>query len=66
LRPALAAGKTVEDLINFYISAGSLMFEKAALLARLRYFYDADPLRQKLVEVLGDRSSVRPTSNVCS
>jgi uncharacterized protein len=51
----LAAGKTVKDLINFYISAGSLMFEKAAMLARLRYFYDADPLRQKLVEVLGDR-----------
>jgi uncharacterized protein len=51
----LAAGKTVEDLINFYISAGTLMFEKAAMLTRLRYFYDADPLRQKLMEVLGDR-----------
>jgi patatin-like phospholipase/acyl hydrolase len=51
----LAAGKTVEDLIKFYVSAGSLMFEKAAMLTRLRYFYEADPLRQKLVEVLGDR-----------
>jgi hypothetical protein len=56
----LAAGKTVEDLINFYIGAGSLMFEKAAMLARLRYFYDADPLRQKLVEVLGERKLGAP------
>jgi uncharacterized protein len=51
----LATGKTVEELINFYISVGALMFEKAALLARLRHFYDSDPLRQKLLEVLGDR-----------
>jgi uncharacterized protein len=51
----LAVGKTVEELINFYISAGPLMFEKAAMFGRLRRFYEADPLRQKLVEVLGDR-----------
>jgi hypothetical protein len=51
----LAVGKTVGELIDFYIGAGALMFEKAVLLARLRSFYDADPLRQKLVEVLGER-----------
>ena len=51
----LAVGKTVEELINFYIGAGPLMFEKAAMFGRLRRFYEADPLRQKLVEVLGDR-----------
>jgi uncharacterized protein len=50
-----AVGKTVEELINFYISAGSLMFEKATMLTRLRRFYETDPLRQKLLEVLGDR-----------
>jgi patatin-like phospholipase/acyl hydrolase len=51
----LAVGKTVEELINFYIGAGPLIFEKAAMFGRLRRFYEADPLRQKLVEVLGDR-----------
>jgi hypothetical protein len=29
----LAVGKTVEELMNFYISAGSLMFEKATMRA---------------------------------
>ena len=51
----LAVGKSVEELLNFYIGAGSLMFEKATMLTRLRRFYEADPLRLKLIEVLGDR-----------
>jgi uncharacterized protein len=52
----LAVGKTVEELINFYHDAGPLMFKKEALLARLRSFYTADPLRDQLQRVLGERS----------
>jgi uncharacterized protein len=51
----LAVGKTVEELISFYHDAGPLMFKKEALLARLRSFYTADPLRDQLQSVLGDR-----------
>jgi uncharacterized protein len=44
----LAAGKTVDELIAFYRSAGPMMFQKDWLLSRLRSFYPADPLREKL------------------
>jgi hypothetical protein len=33
-----------------------MMFEKAALLARLRSLYEADPLRDKLKSVFNDRT----------
>jgi uncharacterized protein len=56
----LAVGKTVEELIKFYIAAGPLMFEKQALLARLRSFYQADPLKQELQDILGDRELGAP------
>jgi uncharacterized protein len=52
----LAVGKTVEELISFYHNAGPLMFKREALLARLRSFYTADPLRDQLQGVLGNRS----------
>jgi hypothetical protein len=52
----LAIGKSVQELIDFYTDAGPLMFEKSELLARLRSFYQADPLREKLRGVFGDRS----------
>jgi uncharacterized protein len=51
----LAIGKSVQELIKFYTEAGPLMFEKSALLGRLRSFYQADPLRDKLKSVFGDR-----------
>jgi uncharacterized protein len=51
----LAVGKSVQELIQFYAEAGPLMFEKTALLGRLRSFYAADPLRDKLKGVFGDR-----------
>jgi len=44
-----------QELKDFYVSAGPQMFEKAHLLARLRRFYDADPLCAQLQDVLGNR-----------
>jgi uncharacterized protein len=52
----LAIGKSVQELIDFYTDAGPMMFEKAALLARLRSLYEADPLRDKLKSVFNDRT----------
>ena len=51
----LAIGKSVVELIKFYVDAGPLMFEKTALLARLRSLYEADPLRHELQGILGNR-----------
>ena len=51
----LAMGKSVQELIDFYIEAGPLMFEKTFLIGRLRSFYQADPLRKKLNSVFGER-----------
>jgi len=51
----LAVGKSVQELIDFYTDAGPLMFEKTHLLTRLRSFYQADPLRNKLKDVFGER-----------
>jgi patatin-like phospholipase/acyl hydrolase len=44
----LAVGMKVADLLQFYIEAGPMMFEKRFLLRRLRSLYNADPLQQKL------------------
>ncbi|MEH2558710.1 hypothetical protein V1286_006239 [Bradyrhizobium algeriense] len=52
----LAMGKSVQELIDFYIEAGPLMFEKTSLIGRLRSFYQADPLREKLNDVFGERT----------
>ena len=52
----LAMGKSVQELIDFYIDAGPLMFEKSSLIGRLRSFYQADPLRNKLNSVFGERT----------
>ena len=52
----LAMGKSVQELSDFYIEAGPLMFEKTFLLSRLRSLYQADPLRKKLKEVFGERA----------
>jgi len=52
----LAMGKSVQELIDFYIEAGPLMFEQSSLIGRLRSFYQADPLRKKLNSVFGERT----------
>lgn len=51
----LTVGMTVQELKDFYVSAGPDMFEKAHLLARLRRLFEADPLRAKLRDILRDR-----------
>jgi patatin-like phospholipase/acyl hydrolase len=54
----LAAGLRVQDLLEFYDKAGPLMFEKRFLLRRVRSLYEADPLREMLQQILGERKLV--------
>jgi hypothetical protein len=49
----LAAGKSVDEILNFYQEAGAQMFVKANLLRRLRYKFESEPLAEKLKEVFG-------------
>jgi hypothetical protein len=44
----LAVGKSVQELVEFYTDAGSLMFDKTNLLARLCSSYQVSPLRNNL------------------
>jgi uncharacterized protein len=50
----LASGMTVAELVEFYRSCGKQMFEPAFLIERVKYFYTADPLKQKLQDVFGE------------
>jgi hypothetical protein len=52
----LAVGMRVQELLDFYVEAGPMMFEKRFLFRRPRSLYDADPLRKKLQDILGDRN----------
>jgi len=52
----LAIGKSVDQLIDFYVASGEAMFDRASLLRRWRYLYEADRLREKLRGEFGDGS----------
>jgi hypothetical protein len=47
---------SVQELLDFYIEAGPLMFQEEFLWRRVRSFYQAEPLREKLQQVLGART----------
>jgi hypothetical protein len=61
----LARGMTVAELISFYTSAGKQMFEHAWLIERIKYFYTADPLKEKLQEVFGRDTTLEPGNLKC-
>jgi hypothetical protein len=60
LAAGLARGMSARELLDFYTEAGPLMFQKSHLLRRLRNFYTADPLKQKLQEVFGADTTLHP------
>jgi hypothetical protein len=61
----LARGMTIAELIDFYRSCGKQMFEPAFLIERVKYFYTADPLKQKLQEVFGRETNLSSTELRC-
>ncbi len=56
----IARGMSIAELLDFYTKAGPMMFQKKWLLARVRSFYTADPLVDKLREVFGKDTTLRP------
>ena len=61
----LARGMSVRELVDFYKKTGKQMFEKSFLLARLRSFYTADPLRKQLQDVFGADTTLEPQHLRC-
>jgi hypothetical protein len=61
----LARGMTTAQLIDFYRSCGRQMFEHSSLIERLKNFYTADPLREKLQEVFGRDTTLDPETLKC-
>lgn len=50
----VSAGMSVAQIREFYEANGRSMFDKASLLKRLRYSYDAEPLASTLQAALND------------
>lgn len=61
----LARGLSVSDLVQFYKDCGAEMFEPSRLLARIKFFYTADPLKEKLKEVFGPATDLDPDNLNC-
>jgi len=49
----LACGMSVDEVLRFYVAQGPVMFQKASLLKRLYYEYEAEPLARELRSKLG-------------
>jgi hypothetical protein len=61
----LARGLSVSDLIRFYMDCGTEMFEPSRLLERIKFFYTADPLKDKLKDVFGPATDLDPDNLKC-
>ena len=59
---AIARGLSAAEILEFYRSAGPSMFHKQFILRRAESLYAADPLREKLQDVLGHDSDLSPES----
>lgn len=58
----LARGMSVDELIAFYRDAGPEMFAKTRFLKRLNSLYNNGPLEQKLKDVFGEKTDLKPGS----
>jgi hypothetical protein len=56
----LAIGKTVDQLIEFYETTGTAMFERTRYLERLNSLYRNGPLEQQLKSVFGEATDLNP------
>jgi len=61
----LARGLRVAQLIDFYTSCGEQMFESSSLWQRVKFFYNADPLKAKLQSVFGATTDLDPDNLKC-
>jgi uncharacterized protein len=56
----LAIGKSVDELIDFYRSTGTAMFERTRYLERFNSLYKNGPLERQLKSVFGATTDLKP------
>jgi hypothetical protein len=56
----LARGMSVDELIRFYRSTGTEMFQRTRFLERLNSLYRNGPLEQQLKDVFGESTDLKP------
>jgi len=61
----LARGMSVAELLDFYVQVGPQMFDKSALLRRWKHLNRAEPLKEKLQEVYGAKTTLVPEDLRC-
>jgi uncharacterized protein len=60
LATGLALGMSVDELTTFYRDTGPDMFERTRYLKRLNSLYNNGPLEQKLKDVFGEHTDLKP------
>jgi Patatin-like phospholipase len=50
----IALGMSISEILEFYLSNGAAMFDRASIMQRLRYEYNSEPLAQQLKSVFGE------------
>src|SRR5215831_3500744 len=61
----LARGLSVAELIQFYTDCGAEMFAPSRLVERIKFFYTADPLKEKLKDIFGPATDLDPDNLKC-
>ena len=61
----LSLGMTAQELLDFYIEVGPQMFEPRFVLERANSLYKGDPLRTKLEEIFGQKTTLAPNHLKC-
>lgn len=56
----LARGMSAKELSDFYMEAGPAMFDKSFILFRLRHLYESQPLKEKLQQTFGKKTTLFP------
>jgi hypothetical protein len=61
----IALGMSVKEILDFYVRNGANMFSKTALLRRLNYKFDSEPLAQELKTVFGETTLLGSSELEC-
>jgi hypothetical protein len=62
---SIARGMEVQEIMDFYQTAGPAMFHKQFLLKQAWSIYDSAPLKEKLQGVFGAKTDLRPENLKC-
>ena len=54
----ISVGMSVQEILDFYLSNGAAMFDKAGILRRLQYQYNSEPLALQLQQVFGKTTTL--------